>query len=260
MQQEKSDSIPKEFDENAISPDAPEDESGLKRLPIREDFYAMSFCGMIRPYQRYYGLTRQEANQNFYNCLFIFGLQMLLVALVGAEILSADFVLTFPTLPTLVTRFVCGILLHIQLEGEVRQALVMLKYYNDHHSAFAEPVPAVAIAVMQLAAALFTEVININLICAQDTIMDCIMNFIALGVIAEVDDYYAGSLSHFPLTDAVERAPPILRGSKENPYESRPPAQKVVRVFYKILRTLYAAYYYYFMPFTIVLLSFISYR
>lgn len=70
----------------------------------------------------------------------------------------------------------------------------MLKYYNNHHEEFSEHITPVLITLMQFFGAVFTEVININVICAQSTIMDSVMNFIALGVIAEIDDFYAGSL------------------------------------------------------------------
>ena len=49
-----------------------------------------------------------------------------------------------------------------------------------------------------------TEVVNILLICKQDTIMDCVMNFIALGVIAEVDNMYANSLKNLRIKAAIE--------------------------------------------------------
>ncbi len=53
--------------------------------------------------------------------------------------------------------------------------------------------------------AIGTELINILLICTQDTVKDVIMNFIALGVIAEIDDLYAGSLYNNPVKDCLEK-------------------------------------------------------
>ena len=32
----------------------------------------------------------------------------------------------------LIVRFLCTVLLHIQLEGEIRTALGMIKYFNNH--------------------------------------------------------------------------------------------------------------------------------
>jgi hypothetical protein len=44
--------------------------------------------------------------------------------------------------------------------------------------------------------------------------MDAIMNFIALGVIAEIDDIYAGALTDFKLKNALEEPPKIRNCSK----------------------------------------------
>ena len=70
-------------------------------------------------------------------------------------------------------------------------ALLMIKYFAWHRCFFDRTNHAFVIACMKLCGALFTEIVNILLICNQRTIMDCVMNFIALGVIAEVDDLYA---------------------------------------------------------------------
>ncbi len=57
---------------------------------------------------------------------------------------------------------------------------------------------------MKLIGALLTEVVNIFLICSQNNIMDCVMNFIALGVIAEIDNLYASSLKEFKCKAVLE--------------------------------------------------------
>jgi hypothetical protein len=87
--------------------------------------------------------------------------------------------------------------------------------------------------------------------------MDVIMNFIALGVIAEIDDFYAGSLTDFPLKDALKEPPMIKRSSKQITFSERSAFMKFVRFFYRTLRVLYASYYYYFMAFTVVPITYV---
>lgn len=135
----------------------------------------------------------------------------------------------------------------------------MLKYTNNHPKEFDNEVSPVMIALMQLIIALFTEVVNMCLICAQETTMDVIMNFIALGVIAEVDDIYAGSLTNFDLKKAIEEPPTIKNSTKVCPLAQRSPLQMVVRFIYRTFRIFYATYYYYFMAFTIVPLTYMVY-
>lgn len=134
----------------------------------------------------------------------------------------------------------------------------MIKYFNNHPDEFCHRVTPVLVGSMQLFVALFTELINILLICGQTTIMDSVMNFIALGVIAEVDNFYAGSLKNFPLKECVEDPPAIKRSNRVNVDEGRTVYLKIIRFFYKCLRTFYASFYYYFMPFLVVLLSYLA--
>jgi hypothetical protein len=50
------------------------------------------------------------------------------------------------------------------------------------------------VALMQFYGAVLTETINILSICALENTKEVIMNFIALGVIAEIDDFYLQAL------------------------------------------------------------------
>jgi hypothetical protein len=71
----------------------------------------------------------------------------------------------------------------------------MIRYFakhasNDTNSCFSESLAPILVALMQFLAGLFTETINILSICSLETSKDVIMNFIALGVISEIDNYY----------------------------------------------------------------------
>ena len=52
----------------------------------------------------------------------------------------------------------------------------------------------IIVSLMQFSIAFGTELVNILLICTSNNVKDVIMNFIALGVIAEIDDIYAKRL------------------------------------------------------------------
>lgn len=82
-----------------------------------------------------------------------------------------------------------------------------MRYVNNHGNEFVDVRTPYAISLMQFSASLFTEIANICLICGQSTTMDVIMNFIALGIIAEIDDYYASSIKNFKLKEALNSLP-----------------------------------------------------
>lgn len=63
------------------------------------------------------------------------------------------------------------------------------------------------INLMQLTAGVFTEFINIRLLCAQDNVMDTVLNFFALSVIKEIDNLFAESLpEELPLKKDVTKS------------------------------------------------------
>jgi hypothetical protein len=110
---------------------------------------------------------------------------------------------------------------------------------------------------MQLIGALFTEIINIILICGQETIMDTIVNFIALGVIAEIDNYYYDALATSPFKQAVEEPLKVSHTSKSLPFEDRPRSGKCLRFNYRLIRIWYISAYYYFTPFLTPIITYL---
>ena len=67
----------------------------------------------------------------------------------------------------LIVRFLCTVLLHIQLEGEIRTALSMIKYFNNHPENFCKATYApFYIALMQFLGCIIAELLNIWLVCS----------------------------------------------------------------------------------------------
>lgn len=132
----------------------------------------------------------------------------------------------------------------------------MMKYLANHHEDFSETMGPFQIAVMQFIGAFFTEIINILVICSCPTIMDVIMNFIALGAISEIDNYYLASLPVCTLKDALEVPLEVKR--KSGDIKHRPCKPKFVRIVYRTLRIFQVSFYYYFTPFLAVILTYLA--
>ena len=57
---------------------------------------------------------------------------MLMISFVGMTIFSYSFQLVPPaSVPVLAARFICGILMHLQVESDLRQGLNMMKYVSN---------------------------------------------------------------------------------------------------------------------------------
>jgi len=144
----------------------------------------------------------------------------------------------------------------MQLENEIRQSIHMLNYARMmvFHDEFRKPM--LALTIMQFIGGIGTEIVSIVLICNQDTVQEIVMNFIALGIIAEIDDLYASTLYQNKIKEEIE-------DGKELTIDDDQPAKEIYRnkwypsaILHKIFKTFYESYYYYFMPFTILIITF----
>lgn len=59
---------------------------------------------------------------------------------------------------------------------------------------FSNRAAALLIALCQMTSAIFTEICSIAVISTQNDSMSVVMNYIALGIIAEIDNLYADSM------------------------------------------------------------------
>ena len=127
-------------------------------------------------------------------------IQVLLAGLVFFEILREP-AEPWGTLPSSVwivfARFVCGIVLHVQLSAELYQGLTMMKFAVNHPWKFEDYKVAYAVGFMQMSMVVIVEFVNFVALITNNAVLDVVMNFLALVVIAEFDDYFYES-SDYP--------------------------------------------------------------
>jgi hypothetical protein len=96
----------------------------------------------------------------------------------------------------LLVRFICALALHLQIEGEVLQAIHIMKLSLYKVSTWRKRLFMFSIGLMQLTGAIFTEGLNIVQICSTFKINDIIANFVQFMIISQIDDFYAQSLKN----------------------------------------------------------------
>ena len=173
-----------------------------KRLELEEDYYCLTYVAHIKLNREKHNIKCDETANMFKTCAFLFTVQLLFILLIGQEIFQSTEVVA-TTYEVYLTRFICTILLHFKLEKEIRVSLSMIKYFANQRTLFDETNHPFYLSVMKLTGAILTEIVNILLICKQTTIMDAVMNFIALEVIAEIDNLYAESLKNLRIKEAI---------------------------------------------------------
>lgn len=81
--------------------------------------------------------------------MFVFGIQLLMIIFVGSVVLQDNFNILTPSAVTVLgARFVCTILMHLQVENDMRQGLRMMKYVTNQPFDFSNPGSAFSVAVM----------------------------------------------------------------------------------------------------------------
>ena len=137
---------------------------------------------------------------------FLFMTQGMLAVLVMSEVLYSDVSVwsTFASDQWIVfSRFMCGIVLHVSLSGEIKQGLVNMKYALNHPWKFNNYQVAWLCGFMQAFNVFVVESVNFAALLTNSTIIDIIMNFLALVVIAEFDEYFFSAVKNDELVDIL---------------------------------------------------------
>ena len=187
------------------------------------------------------------------NCVFIFIMQVALswIAMLGFwddrtttdkkftpnEIRQRE--IDSHTFTIIITRLICAIILHFQIEGEVYQAIKMMKFTIYRTGGWNRRLPQFAIATMQLMGALLTQGISLYLMCSYTRTQDIIMNLLAFCVIAEIDDHYANHLKNSFARYLVEEGnlcfSKLGRESHQNLEVNQAGISKFILVIYSII-------------------------
>jgi hypothetical protein len=134
--------------------------------------------------------------------------QILLSGLITYEVLSDPDILealsTYPENYWIVAaRFVCGIVLHMALQDELKQGLDNMKYSLNHTWRFENYKIAWLSGFLQATIIYIVESVNFLAILTSFTVLDIVMNFLALVVISEFDDFFYEALRNEPLQDLI---------------------------------------------------------
>jgi hypothetical protein len=178
-------------------------------------------------------------------------------------------------------RFICATILHLSLTEEINSALLFMKYSNNHQYNFQAPKTAFLISFMQYFITNLTELTNIGIIISSLYPVAIVLNFIAIAIIAEFDNYVYSSMRNEYCKKLISKniAEKILvihhTTSKrcgveelsdvkdENgnyrkmkiSFQDRDCSGKCAYLVYKVCRVYYVSFYFYFLPFTSVMLS-----
>ena len=168
------------------------------------DTYAMAYKALHWESAQAMNLSQNEILNAYHSSAIVTCIQMLMLIVVANVMFGeksgppvpgphTDIVMA-RTVMILSLRFVCCMLMHLNVESDVRQGLKMMKYCANHSEDFSAPTQAFFVGFMQMTTGILTE---LACICFLGTINDemmCIIRYMAVSSIARVDDIYANAL------------------------------------------------------------------
>ena len=146
----------------------------------------------------------------------------------------------------------------MELIGDVKQGMMMIKYLNTHPEKFSSTWIPFIIALMQFTGGFVAEFTNLFMLATRTSVEMCITFFVAFHVLTAIDNIYAEGMSDLHLKEAVEEPLEWERSHKSIKFADRSNSHRCVRIVDRCLFFLYNTIYYYYLPFLVNLIPYIS--
>ena len=165
------------------------------------------------------------------------------------------------SLGALSARFICSMLMHLNVESDVRNGQTMMKYATNEPEMFNMPKIAFTVGLMQFLGGIFCECSCLFFLSTIEKTIDVIIKFIALGSIAKIDDFYAAAL---PDENKVKknraRANLEIKNHRRlyRAQDDRACGVKALGVVTKIIRIIYCSLIFYFIPFIVLFIPYMA--
>ena len=162
------------------------------RIDYEKERKLFTWTPKISSFYRVYNSQRKSVTGKF---RFLVICQLVLLWFLAVEAFTSDdTVEAFKTPPDsfaiVMARFLCATFLHISLVDEVKQGLNMMKFSINHSWMFRKWNLAFFVGFCQLAVVESVEIVNLAILNTNNTIMEILMNFLALVIIVDFDNYF----------------------------------------------------------------------
>lgn len=232
--------------------------SEATEFDLSSDTYCNAFRANHKESAKRMELKTSEWMNALQSAFMVFCVQLLLLYFV-AKTLFSDGLKIPPSTTVFAARFICVILMHLQVEGDLRNGLQLMKYATNHPREFFMPKAAWFVGFMQFFGGVLCELACVLFLSTINEIIFIVIKFIALGSIAKIDDFYAAAL---PEENKVKknRGKAVMESKNHrrlyNTSEDRSCGIKTLSVVTKICKMFYAAFIFYFIPFVTILLPY----
>ena len=132
-----------------------------------------------------------------------------------------------------------------------------MKLANNECHLFVEYGSEIAyyVGTLKLLIIVYAEFLNLMLLAYQHLISHCIIHFVALEAIMEISEIFFESLMYNKLKEIIHHPPKLSIRGKDIKFSDRSCYHKLARIWYKIWRSIFASFLFYFLPFTLLFIQ-----
>lgn len=160
------------------------------------------------------------------------------------------------SLDMMVARFVASMMMHINVEKDVRGGINMMKYAVNHPENFNNVIPAFMMGLNSTIISLIVEINVMIILSSMPNILGVVMKYVSLAAIANIPRFYYSSLVEHKMCNIKDVKLKITNFRHNNPLKYAPTHIKFMRFIAKSWRCLFCSCSFYFMPFTAIFLNF----
>ena len=129
------------------------------------------------------------------NSLFITILQISLIFVVWVYAFEDNFTIFIPDeVEVLTTRFIASMMMHLQVEKDIRNGLNMMKYAVRHYERFNNVNMGFLIAFLHTVSCFLLEFSVILVLLSLQDVLQIIMKYVSLSAISNIPRFYYNSL------------------------------------------------------------------
>ena len=159
-------------------------------------------------------------------------------------------------LEVICVRFIASMLMHLNVEKDVRNGIQMMKYAVNHSENFVNLDVGFFIGFMLTICSFGVEITVILVLVSFRDVLKVVMGYVSLAAISNIPRFYYNSLVEHKLLTVADVTLAITKFRHMNPRENAPFKLHVMRFIQKSNRLFFVSWSYYFMPFTALIISF----
>jgi len=199
-------------------------------------------------------LDQLQIAEVFQNTIIVNFLQLTLVFFIWYYAINdiglVEFLNVRDSYEILCVRFIASLMMHLNVEKDLRNGISMMKYCVNHWQNFNNLGSAFCVSFLLTISSILIEFTVIEVLISLPNILEVIMKYVSLAAIANIPRFYFGSLVDHKLLKANGHKLVLENFRHMNPRKNAPCQVHVMRFIHKSCRMYFCVWCYYFMPFT----------